>query len=138
MCNLICSHCFTTEYCFIVITSLLLHVCSEIAEELRPFHIDTRFEFNAHWLCLHLKSFLGQCELNAQWTNPPLEADWNRIRTEFIVYSSNNNNFMHSYTSMNSNIVNAFASRLPYKLYLLSKIRTMMAYHAGMLLTRCC
>ena len=38
---------------------------------------------------------------------------------------------------MNSNIVEAFLSRPPYTLYSPSKIRIMMAYYAGTLLTRC-
>ena len=57
---------------------------------------------------------LGRCKLNAHWTNPPLEVDWNRIRAEFIVYSSNNNKITHSYAPTNSNIVEAFKSRPPY------------------------
>ena len=70
--------------------------------------------------------------------HPPQEVDWNRIATEFIVYSLNNDKITHGYAPMNSNIVEAFASRPPYTLYLPSKIRTLMAYHAGTLLTRCC
>ena len=39
---------------------------------------------------------------------------------------------------MNSNIIEAFASRPLYMQYSPSKIRTMMACHAWMVLTRCC
>ena len=42
----------------------------------------------------------------------------------------------HNYSPMNSNIVEAFASRPLYMRYLLSRIQTVMAYHAGTLLTR--
>ena len=66
---------------------------------------------------------------------------WRWIGTEWnwiIVYSSNNNKITHSYTPTNSNIVEAFASRPPYTHYSPSKIQTMMACHAGMVLTRCC
>ena len=44
-------------------------------------------------------------------TNPPLEVDW---RTEFIVYSLNNNKIAVSYAPTNSKVVKAFASRPPY------------------------
>ena len=76
-----------------------------------------------------LESGLGRCAFDAHRVNPPQEVDWNRIATEFIVYSSNNDKITHGYAPMNSNIVEAFASRPPYALYSPSKIRTMMAYH---------
>ena len=98
------------------------------------FTLDTRTEFNAHSMhigCVHTWIWFGamrfECALNQNW-----------IGTEFIVYSLNNNKITHSYILMNSSIIKAFVSRPPYTLYSLSKIQTMMVYHAGTLMTRCC
>ena len=106
-----------------------------------PFTLDPRTKFNAHWMriCrIYTWIRFGRCAFDAHRVSPLLEVDWNRIRTEFIVYSSNNDKITHGYAPMNSNIVEAFASRPPYTLYSSSKIRTTMAYHAGTPLTRCC
>ena len=66
------------------------------------------------FIAFTLESGFGRCALDAQRVNPPLEVDWNRIGTEFIVYSSNNDKITHGYAPTNSNIVEAFASRPPY------------------------
>ena len=100
------------------------------------FTLDPRSEFNAHQM--RIQSGLGRCALDAHQVNPPLEVDWNQMRTEFIVCSLNNDKLMHSYAPLNSNIVEALHLRPPHTLYLWSKIQTTMAYHAGTLLTRSC
>ena len=81
---------------------------------------------------------MTRCALDVHRVNPPLEVDWDRIGTEFIVHSLNNDKITHGYAPMNSNIVEGLRLRPPHTLYLQPKIRTTMAYHAGMLLTRCC
>ena len=85
-----------------------------------------------------LESSLERCALDTHRVNPPLEVDWNRIGTEFIVYSSNNDKITHCYSPLNSNIVEALHLRPPQTLHLPSKIQTTMVCHAGKLLTRCC
>ena len=95
-----------------------------------PFTLDTRTKFNVHWLHSHLNSVWG----DVNWMCIEPIHLWKWIGTEFIV---NNNKTMHSYAPINSNIIEAFTSRPPYTLYSPSKIRTMMAYHAETLLTRC-
>ena len=111
---------------------------------LRPFHTRPKKRIqcasNTHLSCSNLSGF-GRCASGQSTSGGGLEPNRNRIRclfTEFIVYSSNNDKITHGYTPMNSNIVEAFTSRPPYTLYSPSKIQTMMAYHAGTLLTRCC
>ena len=93
-----------------------------------PFTLNTRTKFNTHLMhilaAFTLEFGLRQCELNTHWTNPPLEVDWNRIGTEFIVFSLNDNKIMHSYAPppMGSNMSNFSLHRPQYMLYLLSKI----------------
>ena len=118
-----------------------VHVCVTKKNSAGPFTLDPRTEFNAHRMRIrrvHTWIRFGWCAFDVHRVNPLLEVDWNRIGTEFIVYSSNNDKIMHGYALKNSNIVEAFASRPPYTLYLPSKVRTMMAYHAWTPLTRCC
>ena len=77
------------------------------------FTLDPRSEFNTHSSCSHLNLVLGNA--HAHRVNPSKEVDWNRIATEFIVYSSNNDKIKHGYAPTNSNIVEAFSSRLPWR-----------------------
>ena len=64
-----------------------------------------------------------------------------KIKTEFVVYSSNNNKITHSAppsTATLSKLSHLGHIHVLYTLYLPSKIWTTMAYHAGLLLTRYC
>ena len=74
---------------------------------IRPFHTRPKKQIqcasNAHSSCSHLNPVLG----DAHQVNPPLEVDWNRIWTDFIVNSLNNDKITHGYASMSSNIVEA-------------------------------
>ena len=113
-----------------------------------PFTLNTRTKFNTHLMhilaAFTLEFGLRQCELNTHWTNPPLEVDWNRIGTEFIVFSSNDNKIMHSYEPLPPPPWAATCQSFRFIGHNTCCIRcprytcTMMAYHARMLLTRCC
>ena len=74
-----------------------LKAFSHKTQEANSMHIECAF------VVFKLESGFGRCALDAHRVNPLLEVDWNQIRTEFIVYSSNNNKITHSYTPMNSN-----------------------------------
>ena len=96
-------------------------------DSIGPFTLDTRTEFNLHWLRSHLNLVWG----DTNWMrNEPIHL-WRWIGTEFIVYSSKNNKITCSYAPTNSNIVET-------TIHAVFKIWTMMDYHARTLMTRCC
>ena len=108
----------------------------------RPFHTRSKKRIqcalNAHSLCSHLNPVWGDAHwMSIEWIHLWRWIGRNRIHC--LSYSPNNDKITRCYAPLNSNIVEALPRlRPPHTLYLPSKIRTTMAYHAGTLLIRCC